>query len=997
MAAIVVFYYIEQYQGWEISYHKHLHDLQVSGLYDACEKLFIINNGTEPLCFDLDKITLLDKSIRPLDHIYKYCTENPDANVLYLENMYTEHLTYNSHRLCSEYFTIYRWQECVELLFDHDLVGTEWQPSLNKFLINNWWARGEYIQTLTLSYLYHHIRLGINNARHYSFFDSDLTDLDFLSPLEYIKSEPDADIQDDIAIFYHVGQLGNWQHVYQEQIHHLVRTGLYQAANIVHLGVNGNEALPFLLPKMVVSRNPDQILEANTLESLWQHCNDYPESRVLYIHTKGVTRTEHRDLKYSTYTWRTYLEHFTIHCWRHNLTLLQNHDCVGTEWRDQAIFGPEFKPVPMQYYDGNFWWARADYVSKLKIAFLYGDTCVNKRMNSEFWIGTAGPRYHNYLNYTKSIRHKNIYFDPQLTHKYVAYTPKDPTQMTKKKAKIVAVVMFRNEARVLRRMLDSCLPYVDYYVFQNNGSTDGSDEIAKNFLLENKLSGTVYEVEEGWVGFGWNRDHLVQYCQKELDHGCDWILKMDCDEVLEVDPDFDWSILDDTSIQAFHVPAIQRNIIYYRAWLWNARLPWRFNHDLCHETIYCEIPEIGAGFQRVDLPTSFRQIGYNEGQSWSVPTKFATDALLLEERMIREHTMLSNLYHFWYIGKSYTDAWPTEFELGEPLRRNFAERAIFYFKQYVERVHGYYSRGQAAIDELAYMGLIFSAEAYRYLGDPDSAIKAYEDAGWFAPPRNDHIWGMATLYREQQQYDKMLTCTSIMMQPERVNPFPVFTGFIDKTLYHDGGTRVQELHQEAQILMAQSSVQHPFAVNQENYAKRLIIVDDFYANPDQIRDFALAQEYEEDLRWYKGLRSKQTFATDSVKQEFERLLGCEVFDFYTGYNGCFQVTTADNPQVYHYDQQRWAAMIYLTPDAPVQSGTRLHKSKINGTRHSTDPDADAAFNGNFYDSTKFDVVDQAGNVYNRLVLMDARSFHSAGPYFGDTPENGRLIQLFFFN
>jgi len=51
----------------------------------------------------------------------------------------------------------------------------------------------------------------------------------------------------------------------------------------------------------------------------------------------------------------------------------------------------------------------------------------------------------------------------------------------------------------------------------------------------------------------------------------------------------------------------------------------------------------------------------------------------------------------------------------------------------------------------------------------------------------------------------------------------------------------------------------------------------------------------------------------------------------------------------------------------------------------------------FYDSTKFDLVDSAGNVYNRLVIMDAHCIHSAGPYFGTSPETGRLTHLFFFD
>ena len=91
-------------------------------------------------------------------------------------------------------------------------------------------------------------------------------------------------------------------------------------------------------------------------------------------------------------------------------------------------------------------------------------------------------------------------------------------------------------------------------------------------------------MEEGWISFGWNRNHLLQKCLN-TNHECDWILKMDCDEMLEVDEDFDWSLLDDTSIQSFQITARLTDCIYYRCWMWNAKLPWYFKDDVAHECI----------------------------------------------------------------------------------------------------------------------------------------------------------------------------------------------------------------------------------------------------------------------------------------------------------------------------------------------------------------------------------------------------------------------------
>ena len=571
-----------------------------------------------------------------------------------------------------------------------------------------------------------------------------------------------------------------------------------------------------------------------------------------------------------------------------------------------------------------------------------------------------------------------------------------------KKCKIVMITMFKNESKSIERMLNSCLPYVDYYVLQNNGSTDGSDEIVKEFLIKNNLSGTLYDVEEGWVGFGWNRDHLIQTCQ-QIDHGCDWILKMDCDEVLKIDENFDWDLLEDKTVQAYHVAAVSGSCVYYRAWMWNANLPWRFNHDTCHETIYCEMPEIGSAFVCKDLPISFSQIGYNEGQSWSVPTKFISDALILEEKMIRENTILSDVYHFWYIGKSYADAYPsTAFPLNESQQREYARRCIYYFNEYVNHVHKDFNKtgNPQFVDETSYMSLILCAEAYWFLKEYNSCIRTYELANNFAPRRNDHFFGLVNCYEKLQDYENMLKYTSIMMQPERTNPFPNYCNFIDFSLYHDGGDKIQNLHNKALQYNKnkEDPLELPFHINKK-LDKKLFVVDNFYKNPDEIRDFALNYvEYKEDLRWYKGLRSTVTYLPKGIKEVFENIIGEKITEFEShGFNGIFQITSSSDPQVYHYDEQKWAAMIYLTPNAPIESGTRLHKSKINGTRHSSEQNVDLAFNGDFYDGTKFETVDSIGNIYNRLVIMEAKNIHSAGPYFGSTISDSRLIHLFFFD
>ena len=49
------------------------------------------------------------------------------------------------------------------------------------------------------------------------------------------------------------------------------------------------------------------------------------------------------------------------------------------------------------------------------------------------------------------------------------------------------------------------------------------------------------------------------------------------------------------------------------------------------------------------------------------------------------------------------------------------------------------------------------------------------------------------------------------------------------------------------------------------------------------------------------------------------------------------------------------------------------------------------------DLTKWEQVDKVGNIFNRLILFNAKRFHMSLDYFGNSKENGRLFQVFFFS
>ena len=157
-----------------------------------------------------------------------------------------------------------------------------------------------------------------------------------------------------------------------------------------------------------------------------------------------------------------------------------------------------------------------------------------------------------------------------------------------------------------------------------------------------------------------------------------------------------------------------------------------------------------------------------------------------------------------------------------------------------------------------------------------------------------------------------------------------------------------------------------------NDSRTIIAVDNFYTDPDAVRDFSINNFNFEASQWHKGQRSHEKLIVDGTKE--------------------------------NCDTQQYAAVVFLTPNAPPESGTNFYRSKLTGkTRfekweNNGSREYDITFqNGNYYDKTKLELIDKIGNVYNRLVIFDAHAIHAASEYFGDTKLNSRYFHMFFFD
>jgi len=188
-----------------------------------------------------------------------------------------------------------------------------------------------------------------------------------------------------LAIFYHIGQIGIGAFVYINQVHKLHTSGLIKEVSHIHFGVNGNQEL-FNVPentKVVYNQNHKE--ETETLMSLRDFCKHNPDYKVLYFHTKGVSKES-----MNAESWRLMMEYFVIDKWKECVEYLNDYDVVGSNLK---ILGPTtwsdgtqtWEKAGTQHFVGNFWWANASYVNTLNDEFLKSDF----RLDREFWIGTG--------------------------------------------------------------------------------------------------------------------------------------------------------------------------------------------------------------------------------------------------------------------------------------------------------------------------------------------------------------------------------------------------------------------------------------------------------------------------------------------------------------------------------------------------------------------------------------------------------------------------------
>ncbi|MCM3100025.1 glycosyltransferase [Priestia megaterium] len=228
-------------------------------------------------------------------------------------------------------------------------------------------------------------------------------------------------------------------------------------------------------------------------------------------------------------------------------------------------------------------------------------------------------------------------------------------------------MIVKNESSIIERCLNASKSIIDFISICDTGSTDNTPEIIKNWCKENNIPGTVHH--EPFKNFGYNRTLAASLAQETYPEA-DYLLLLDADMVLEVQPNFDKCSLEN---DLYLTMQYDNQIKYWLIRLLKTSLPWK-SVGVTHEYWDIDHSRLRAG----QLNYSGTQgridslIIYDQTDGGSRSDKFERDKQLLLEGIKDETTPLDlKVRYMFYLAQTFSCL-------------NELEEAIKWYKKRVE-------------------------------------------------------------------------------------------------------------------------------------------------------------------------------------------------------------------------------------------------------------------------------------------------------------------------
>ena len=200
--------------------------------------------------------------------------------------------------------------------------------------------------------------------------------------------------------------------------------------------------------------------------------------------------------------------------------------------------------------------------------------------------------------------------------------------------------------------------------------------------------------------------------------------------------------------------------------------------------------------------------------------------------------------------------------------------------------------------------------------------------------------------------------------------------------------------------------------------KSIFVVDKFYSNPNDVRDFALELEFKSSNKndGFNGLLAVAPIATKTkLMKKIAKLINCDLIyeqkhqaDFKILKKAHFDKKTS----IVHFDPAEWSAVLCLSRPDIIRGSTSFWRHKkldIDGLhdheklanicreKKCTVSDIIKIIDEDSANMSKWAEIGRIGHIYNRIILFRGYMFHSASEGFGRTLEGSKLSQTFFFS
>lgn len=298
-------------------------------------------------------------------------------------------------------------------------------------------------------------------------------------------------------------------------------------------------------------------------------------------------------------------------------------------------------------------------------------------------------------------------------------------------------MIVKDESKVIARCLASVKPIINYWVIVDTGSTDGTQEIIREYMAD--IPGELEERQ--WKNFEHNRNQALDLAKGKADY----VLLIDADEILEFAPTFKMPLLEADSYNSIIRDAGSQ---YDRTLLIKNDLNWRW-HGVLHE--YLSSSQAKSSERLNDV----KKISNREGARSADPKKYEKDAQILEAALKESP---NNSRYVFYLAQSYRDA------------GNYTEA----LKNYQKRIL------MDGWDQEIYYSMLQIARMQEISGAaPEIFMKSYYDAYHYRPSRAEPLYYLAKYYRSKYNFASAYLLTSIGM----AIPFPKDILFVDKWVY----------------------------------------------------------------------------------------------------------------------------------------------------------------------------------------------------------------------